>query len=329
MKGKWFLFAGTVILLAVAAGALSVLRREQPPAPKVAAAPPERTVTQVSLTGRIQAHTVVQVPVPVLGQIEAFHADVGSDVYEGQLLAQIRNQSAQSEQQAATLEIERAQNRVHTLESEIAASRLEASRAMADATRARGELDRASRNYERQKMLMAEGATPRLVYEKSERDYKAIETESKTLDEVARHADERVSTLQRELDNARRLLDGKTEDLEQAAAKVGAGNIYAPVTGTISGRRGEPGDDVNPGITDLFQIATDLSTLEVVVEPSPEILAHIQTGQQVSITIAEMANESLPGVVKNVEQGRVHVEFPNPDPLIKPGLTAQVTFKLT
>ena len=36
--------------------------------------------------------------------------------------------------------------------------------------RVRAELDRASRNYQRQKMLLAEGATPRLTFEKAERE---------------------------------------------------------------------------------------------------------------------------------------------------------------
>ena len=40
--------------------------------------------------------------------------------------------------------------------------------------------------------------------------------------------------------------------------------------------RGEAGAEVNPSMKDLFQIAVDLASLEVVVEPDPPALARIR-----------------------------------------------------
>ena len=67
-------------------------------------------------------------------------------------------------------------------------------------------------------MLLDAGATPRLVFEKAQNEYTALEAESKKLDLVSSSADERITSVQRELDAARKLLQGKSEDLETVTA---------------------------------------------------------------------------------------------------------------
>jgi multidrug resistance efflux pump len=328
MKGKGLLIAGIVILAAIAAGALSVLL-QTPKKPEAAKAQTQPVVTEIVVAAKLQAATVVNVGVPIAGKIEAFNAEPGDEVYEGQLLAQVRSAGLQDAQEAAVVELERAQARVNNIESSIAASRLEASRAAADASRVRSDLDRATRHYQRQKMLLEEGATPRLTFEKAERDFRTVEAESKNLDQVAKQSEERVDSLQRELDNAQKLLQDKAENLEGLNERMAAGDISSPVNGIVAGRRGQVGEEVNPTIKDLFQIATDLSLMEAVAEPGATELARIKPGQEAFIALAESPDELLPGLVKKIEQGRVTIEFKSPNPAIKPGLTAQVRIKLT
>src|SRR5690349_297977 len=136
MRGKWILFAGVTILLAVAAGALSLWRQSAAPkveAPRKPVATPAVNPPEVSLPGKVQAQRVVSVPAPIDGTIEAFSADVGQDVFEGQLIAQIRNTKVDSTLELATAEVDKAQARVTSTEGEITAGRLESSRASADA----------------------------------------------------------------------------------------------------------------------------------------------------------------------------------------------------
>ncbi|MEJ7605683.1 MAG: efflux RND transporter periplasmic adaptor subunit [Bryobacteraceae bacterium] len=175
---------------------------------------------------------------------------------------------------------------------------------------------------------MAEGATPKLVFEKSERDHAALELESKNLDEVARQAESRAVTLQKDLDLARKHLEAKGEELERTKAQVAAGDIYSPVTGTVAARQADVGAEVDPSLKNLFQIAVDLSTMEAVLEPSPAQLAKIKVGQMVYISVAE-AVEPIPGAVQRIEAGKAIIEFANPGTSLKPGLTAKVRIKLT
>ena len=143
-------------------------------------------------------------------------------------------------------------------------------------------------------MLLDEGATPRLTFEKAEKEYIALEAESKKLDAVAVSAEERISSVSRELDSARKLLEGKSEDWTMQ----GPGGVRrSAVTGQRRGvaRRGQAGDDVHPSMTDLFQIASDLSLMQAVAEASPAQIKQIKQGQPATISIAEMGGEVLQG----------------------------------
>jgi hypothetical protein len=44
--------------------------------------------------------------------------------------------------------------------------------------------------------------------------------------------------------------------------------------------------------------------------------------------IAELGGEILEGTISKVEDGNIFAEFANPNPAVKPGLTAQMRIKL-
>lgn len=329
MRGKWVLAAGSVILLGIAAGALSVLWRERRAAPSGAAAPaPPPVPAEVSLPGRVEARNVVAVAATTDGSVEEFFADVGQEVFEGQLIARIRNMDLVSARDVAQSELDRAQSKLNNLEAALVAGRLEASRAGADASRARTDFERAEKTYLRQQMLYREGATPRLVFEKSEKEYLRAKTESETLAEVAKAADLRVESILRDVDFARKTLAEKSADLEDANEALLAAEVHSPVDGMVIARRGETGARVDRTMRDLFQIAVDLAALQVVVEPEPPVLAHLRPGQQAIVRLAEM-DESLTGEVHEIaENGRAIIHFTSPNPAIRPGLTAQALIRI-
>jgi len=267
--------------------------------------------------------TVQSVPAPIEGKIESFHAEPGDEVYEGQLLAQVRSAALDTVEERAALDAESARTRLGNLEAALSTARLEAARADADAGRARSEHDAASKIWQRQKLLLSEGATPRLAAEKAAREFEGTKRDAEALATLASIAQSRVEALRSDLEAARKALDDKTQELEQARADVATGDVHSPVNGVIVGRRGQPGEEVNRAMTDLFQIATDMSRLEVVLEPPPPALARFRTGQPATVTVAESAT-ALAGQVKAIDSGKVTIEFANPDPAVKAGLTAHV-----
>src|ERR1700730_18289042 len=93
VRGKWFVLSASVTLLALVAVAVTMLSRvsankTKPAAQGVQASPP----LEVHLSGKIRAQSVVSVAPPVEGTVGAVFADVGQEVFEGQLLARITNE---------------------------------------------------------------------------------------------------------------------------------------------------------------------------------------------------------------------------------------------
>ena len=329
MRKGWLPAASVIALLVISAAGISLYRRAPKPRPAPVPvsqpAPPEPT--EISLPGQVQPTKVVTVAAPVEGIIEKFLAGVGDAVFEGELLARIRNGKLDAAAEAAKADVERARTRVSDLESKQIAARLEASRARADATRVKGDLERAEKVYIRQQMLNREGATPRLVFEKAEQDYTALKGEAGNLEELARNAEDRISSVAKELQAAQSVFEQKNNDLEEAIAELGAGDVPCPADGIIMTRHGQVGEPVNRAMPALFEVAVNLGELQVAVSPDARTLTRLHSGQPAVIEIAE-APGGIPGTVREVKQGQVLVDFSSPSPLVRPGLTAQVKIRL-
>ena len=318
-------------LLAIGAITLSLYRGAPKPQPKPAPAPVTEAApsepAEVSLPGKVEPTKVVAVPPLVEGVIEKFMAGVGEDVFEGQVLAHIRSGKLDSAEEAARGDAEHARARVSDIESKLIAARLEASRSRAEASRIKGDLDRAEKAYLRQQMLNREGATPRLVFEKAEKDYNALKADAGSVEVLASNAEERVASLTKELQMAQAQFEQKNGELEDAVAELAAGDVHCPADGIVISRRGDVGEQVNRAMPALFEIAVNLSSLQVSLSPDARAIPRIHSGQLASIEIVE-APGGIPGTVREVKQGQVLVDFTSPSPLVRPGLSAQVRIRL-
>jgi len=182
--------------------------------------------------------------------------------------------------------------------------------------------------YQRQQLLLREGATPRLTFEKSQKDYENAKADNEAQGELTRKADDRVDSLANEIETAKRLAEAKSQDLEAAKSQVAAGEVRSPVNGLLVARRGNLGEPVDPSMTDLFRVAVDLSSLEIVVDPDPRDLPRIHAGQVALVQIAEVP-DPIAGAVREIQTSHVFVEFTSPSPAVKPGLSAQVKIRLS
>ncbi len=326
VRGKWFLAGASLVMLSVAVGALMLLRRDKP-AEKPDESAEAVLLPEIRLPGIVSAINVVPVPAATEGTLEEVLVAIGEEVFESQLIARVKNTGLESSHEAAKLEFERLQSRVTSLESTLIAARLEASRAAADANRSQAEYDQAQKTAARQQMLYEKGATPRLAFEKAQKEHAAAREEHELLDQVARNSEERVRTVSTELDAARIAFEEARAALEDATAELAATQVVSPVDGVLVGARAKAGEAVNRAMEDLFQIAVDLSRLRVVIEPDPGTLKRIREGMPADIRLDDDPSEVLEGAVATVEEERVTVEFPNAG-AIKPGVGAQVRIKL-
>jgi HlyD family secretion protein len=300
-----------------------------------ASVPPRRTdsaavvsTSDITLSGTIRPQHITAVTSTVSGNVEAFMADVGDEVYQGQVLARIGAAGLESEREAAAHAVEYAQEQVGKAETAVTAARLEASRASADAQRSQMALERAEKSYSRQKTLNEVGATPRLTYEKAEQDYQNQRQEMAVMDKAVRASGDSVQSALDQVASAKKVLADKSREMDEAQGAFEAAEVRAPVDGLVVERKGEVGKPVGESGGELFQIATDIYALELSVEPQPPDLKRLQPGQPALVSIPDLSAGGLPGAVKEIKDTHVIVEFTSTIPAIKPGMRADVRLKL-
>jgi HlyD family secretion protein len=294
----------------------------------VAAEPELAPGTEVALEGTLRALHIVSVAAPLDGVLEEIPVAPGDEVFEGQILGRIANDLLEQNEKNATYELERARARVSALESALLAARLEESRVSADAARARSEYQRAERDYERQRLLLREGATARNTHDNAQKLYETTQVEADTLTTLTRAIQERIQQSARDIEAARKLLAQEEEDLEAARLELASAQILSPVDGVIVGIRKSAGAEVQKEADTIFDIGVDLTDLEVVLEPDPLVLKKLTPGMPALVEMAELPGGGLPAAVRAVEDGKVYVEFASPSSLVRPGVTAVVRLKL-
>jgi multidrug resistance efflux pump len=276
--------------------------------------------------GTIRAQKILRVPAPVEGTLESVEVADGDEVFEGQLLARIRNTAIEANKQKTEEDLDRAKGKVADLESQVLSARLEASRASADLARVKSEYEAASRAYDRQQKLFREGATARKTFERSEAEFRKLMEDLKGSEDNSRRAQSRTAALQASVEEAKQKLTEQTESMEDAEAELLTGEVKAPANGLLIGHRKSAGEEVTRDIEDLFEIATDLTAMEVVVEIPADLAKKLAAGGRAFVQITEAGEAPLNGTIRELKATQAIVEFLSPTPTIRPGMSAQIRF---
>lgn len=323
------MLAGIVLLGSAAAGALMWYRKHAPrqqPAQQVQAELPPGS--EISLEGLIRAVERVALNAPVSGVLEEFAVAPGDEVFEGQVIGRIANESIREDEVEARLELERAEARMRAAEAELTALRLEESRLSAEASRARGELARSEKIYQRQALLIREGATPRLVYERAEEEYKRALEERDRVEALLAAAQERVKEAASGLESARKAAAEKQAQLEAAQERAASCHLVAPAGGIVVRIRKSPGETVEEGFEGLVEIASDWTNLELVADAPEAYTKRLGPGDAALIVLAELPQGALEAQVRSVEKQQVVMAFTSPSQWVRPGMTAVARLKL-
>src|SRR5215831_16845545 len=148
MRGKWLLIAGVTLIAGIGAGVVSHRLNRTPPPAQARTPAVVIDSNEITVGGTIRAVHVTGVGAAIEGNIEAFLANVGDEVFEGQALARIGAGGLETTREQATAALELAQQEVSTAETALATAKLEASRADADMERSRAQTDRAQKVFE-------------------------------------------------------------------------------------------------------------------------------------------------------------------------------------
>jgi HlyD family secretion protein len=330
MRRKWISVSAAVALASVAAGTVALRLRHRPSAPLRAAGavslPADTGI--VTLTGTIRAQHVVTFGATTKGNIEAFMAEVGDQVGEGQALARVGAIDLEADRENASNDVRKAQDRVTQAESAVKDARLEESRAAAELEKARTLSQRSDEFYAKEKVRIEAGAIPRLEFEKAEADHQTTQQTLDVMEKAWRAASDNIQAMQELEDRAKVPLDQAVQKLQDAQSALDAADVRAPVEGWVVARQGQVGQPAESAGDQMFQIATDLAALEVVLDPKPEVVKRIYPGMQALVLIPEVTDAAITGDVKAIDGKEVIVEFISSMPAVRPGLKADVRLKL-
>ncbi len=126
--------------------------------------------------------------------------------------------------------------------------------------------------------------------------------------------------------------------LDFAKHNLDYGTIRSPIAGTVVTKEVEEGQTLAANFMTprLFEIAEDLSRMEILVAVDESDIGLIHKGQRVRFTVQAYSGKEFDGSVKkirlqpqklaNVVNYTVEVDTSNPDGLLMPGMTAEVDF---
>ena len=325
MRGKWVLISVTAVLAGAGAGALSLHWKSRTAAPAHKSGVSPIAAPEVTLSGKLRPQHITAVKAGIEGDIDSLIVDVGEDVFAGEVLAQIGVSALENQRDAAAAAVIAAEQQVSKAESNVANARLEASRAEADRQRSRTALDKAHAVYDRQEMLNLAGATPRLTWEKAQRDLQTAQQEYDALEKAERLAADRQRSALNDLAEAQKAVAERNAALAAARDNMQSGEVHSPVDGVVVGRNGEVGQ---PASADLFEIATDMVALEVALEPGPAVLQRLRPGEAALVSIPDLQNVAFQGQIKEIKDNLAIVEFNCTLPGTRPGMSVEVRLKL-
>ena len=253
-------------------------------------------VARVTASGALSALVTVQVGTQVSGRILELDADFNSLVKKGQVLAKLDPQLI-----LATIEQSSANERVASANVE---------KAKATATQAERELNRTKELAKKEFISQADLDTAQSAYEVA----------------VAG-----VSAANASLAQARAAL-------KQARLNLDYTTITSPIDGTVISRAVDVGQTVQASMQApvLFTIAQDLTRMQVDTSVAEADVGKLKEGTEATFTVDAFPNKRFVGkvrqiryaatVVSNVVTYDAVIDVDNPELLLRPGMTANVTF---
>lgn len=291
---KRLLWSLLVVTVAVGGGIAYFGSSARAAAPALTLAPVTRgaVVSSVSATGTLEPVDVVEVGTQVSGTIAALHADFNQTVTRGQVVATLDRAALQSQ-------VDQAQATVIRLTAEL-------DRAQVQQDDAGVKLRRAEQLAARQLIAAQEVDTAR---------------------SDARVAEVSVRAAKAQLDQAQAALTQVKVNLSHTI-------ITSPVDGIVLSRNVEAGQTVAAGLQapTLFVIARSLDVLQLEARVDESDIGRVMAGQPVTFSVDAYPGRDFAGsvrqvrlqptVTQNVVSYTTVIDVPNPDRLLRPGMTA-------
>jgi HlyD family secretion protein len=338
------------LVLAGGLGAWALLRGQNGTEYRTAAVERGDIAYTISATGTPNAVVTVQVGSQVSGNVLALYADFNTRVTKGQVVARIDPQifQARVDQASAALAVARAaaansRAGVQKAQADVAAAVASTADTKSRIAGAQVTVQDSKVKLERRVQLANEGVLSREERDTAQATYDSALAQLDAANAQATASQENVTAARAQVEAARTQQAQAEAQVRQAEATLAQAQldlehtfIRAPVDGVVVARHVDVGQTVAASLQapTLFEIAQDLTKMQVDTNVSEADVGRVQVGQPAEFTVDAYPNHVFRGLVKEIRKAPINVQnvitynvviaVDNPDLKLFPGMTANV-----
>jgi RND family efflux transporter MFP subunit len=265
----------------------------------------------VTASGSVEGSETADVAFLVAGKVARVLVEEGQQVSKGQLLAEIEPTDYRNAFNAATAQKEAALSVEQKADAGLRKQELE---------QARIDYDRWADEYKRMKFLVERKSLPPNDFQKIEAAYNASKERYEMAQEGTRKEDRATATAQVHAADAQASEEGK---------RLNDTRLLAPISGSISMRRVDPGQTVAAGMA-VFSIV-DLNPVKVRVGVPEAEIGKVHQGATAEISVPSLDGRRFAGKVGIIGVAAeptsrtytVKILVPNPGPVLLAGMVAE------
>ncbi len=344
-RKKWLKYALTSLTLIALAGLAYWYFKPKDTQPNYITATVSKSDIENSVmaSGKIEAKNQVDVGAQVSGEVTKLYVDVGDEVQQGQVIAQIdpvtqknslTTQQATLEQSAATLTS--AQANIVTKQAGLAT-------ASSDLESKRADFDQAVTEYNRLKSLQALNAVSKQEIEQAANKVKTAQANINAAQNAITTAKSGIATSQADIASAKANIKKAQTEVNTAEKNLGYTKITAPMSGTVISITTKQGQTVNANQTaPTIVTLADLKTVRVKAKISEADVVNLKPGLPVYFNIIGNPDQKFNATLQAIEpapQGTTantnsssdsaiyylgYFDVPNPEGKLRIDMTAQV-----
>ena len=337
---KW----GVITLIIVALGALAyIFLKPEEATPNYLTATVEvgDIENNVMASGKVKALNTVDVGAQVSGEVKRLYVEVGDEVKQGDLIAQIDQVTQKNSLSNEQASLEQSEAALQSAQAESLSKQASLKSAYADLASRQSELKQAQSDFARLQDLVAIDAISQQEYDTqatSVETAKAAVANARAAIDTAKAA---IATTEANINSQQAALRKSRTNVSTAEEDLSYTTIRAPISGTVVSITTEQGTTVNANQTapTLVTLA-DLSTVRINAQISEADVINVSAGMPAYFNIIGNPDKQYDATLTAIEPAPEqisstsstdaaiyyvgYVEVPNPDRLFRIDMTAQI-----
>ena len=337
---KW----GVIALIIVALGALAyTFLKPEEEKPSYLTAPVEvgDIENNVMASGKVKALNTVDVGAQVSGEVTNLYVEVGDEVKQGDLIAQIDQVTQKNSLSNELASLEQSEAALQSAQAESLSKQASLKSAYADLASRQSELKQAQSDFARLQGLLAIDAI-------SQQDYDTQATKVQTAQAAVANARAAIDTAQAAIATATANINSQQAALRKSQTNVATAQedlsyttIRAPISGTVVSVTTEQGTTVNANQTaPTIVTLADLSTVRINAQISEADVINVNAGMPAYFNIIGNPDKQYDATLTAIEPAPEeisktsstdsaiyyvgYVEVANPERLFRIDMTAQI-----